>query len=231
VVAGTTPWTAAGEQIKARGAFTVVDLASQFIPQGILSIMPALILIAIASTIYPLLLAYSRDFMAAGRDQLLPAAVGRINRRYGTPVGGLTLLLIFSLALFALILILAPALELPLQTAVDLFAAISVSGLLAFEILLSIAALRLAGKFPAMERQSGFRLSRPVLWIVAIGGIVSAVAFLALLGMDEPLILESLAVLVIPFVVYYFIRNAFVRRRNISLKANTATWPSDVTVE
>lgn len=231
VVAGTTPWTVAAERIEANGTFTVTDLAAQFIPQGILSIMPALILIAIASTIYPMLLAYSRDFMAAGRDHLLPVAVGRINKRFGTPVGGLTLLLIFSLVLFALILILAPALELPLQTAIDLFAAISVSGLLSFEVLLSIAALRVAHKFPEMERQSGLRFSRPVLWIVAVGGIVSALAFLALLGMDEPLILEVLAILVIPFVVYYFIRNAFVRRRNISLKANTATWPSDVTAE
>jgi hypothetical protein len=49
--------------------------------------------------------------------------------------------------------------------------------------------------------------------------------------MDEPLILESMAILVIPFAVYFFVRNAFVRRRNISLKANTAPWPSDVTAE
>jgi APA family basic amino acid/polyamine antiporter len=231
VVAGTTRWTVAAERIQANGTFTVTDLAAQFIPQGILSVMPVLILIAIASTIYPMLLAYSRDFMAAGRDQLLPASVGRINKRFGTPVGGLTLLLIFSLVLFALILILAPALELPLQTAIDLFAGISVSGLLSFEVLLSIAALRVARKFPEMERESGFRLPRPVLWIVAVGGMVSALAFLALLGMDEPLILESLAILVVPFVVFYFIRNAIVRRRGVNLKTATAAWPSDVTAE
>lgn len=231
MVAGTTPWTVAAERIASQGSFTVADLAEPFIPPAILALMPVLILIAVASTIHPLLLAYSRDFLMAGRDQLMPAAIARITPRFGSPVGGLSILLGFSLVLFGLILSLGPALELPLQIVVDLFAAISVSGVLSFEILLAIAALRVGQKYPALDAQSGFRLSRPALWAVAVGGVLSSVVFLALLAMEEPLIIQVMAALAVPFLVYYFIRRWYLARKGVRLGAIVERWPEGVTAE
>jgi APA family basic amino acid/polyamine antiporter len=228
MVAGTTPWTLAAERIAAEGSFTVADLAAPFIPAPILAIMPVLILVAVASTIHPLLLAYSRDFLMAGRDQLMPAAVARITPRYGSPIGGLSVLLGFSLVLFGLILSLGPALELPVQIVVDLFAAISVSGVLGFEILLAIAALRVAQKYPEMEAQSGLRLSRPLLWVVAVGGVLSSVVFLALLAMEEALIIEVMVALAVPFLIYYGIRRWQLARRGVQLRGIIDHWPEGV---
>jgi APA family basic amino acid/polyamine antiporter len=190
--------------------------------------MPVLILIAVASTIHPLLLAYSRDFLMAGRDQLMPAAIARITPRFGSPVGGLSVLLGFSLVLFGLILSLGPALELPVQIVVDLFAAISVSGVLGFEILLAIAALRVAQKYPEMEAQSGLRLSRPLLWVVAVGGVLSSVVFLALLAMEEALIIEVMVALAVPFLIYYFFRRWQLARRGVQLRGIIDRWPEGV---
>jgi APA family basic amino acid/polyamine antiporter len=228
VVAGTVPWQVAAEEIESTGTFTVAQVAEAFVPAGIVRVMPVLILIAIASTIFPMILSYSRDFLMAGRDQLLPRRLGRINRRFSTPIAGLTVFTACSLLLFLLILVLAPALELPLQVAVDLFAAISVSGVLIAEILLAVAALRAEARLP--EPAPGrFKLGKAALWIVAVLAILSAAGLLVLLAMEEILIMIVLLVLIVPILVYFFLRKAYLARRGIDLDKITSQWPEDVT--
>jgi basic amino acid/polyamine antiporter, APA family len=231
VVAGTVSWEVAAETIESTGSFTVAQVAEAFTPEFVVRLMPVLILIAIASTIHPMMLAYSRDFMMAGRDRFLPQSLGRINRRFGTPVAGLTVFGACSLMLFLIILALSPALELPLQTAVDLFAAISVSGVLVAEVLLSVAALRLSKKYPDWVASSEFRLSKAVLWIVAVLAIVTAVALLALLAMEEILIMIVLTVLVVPILVYYWIRKAYLAKKGVRLSEIVSEWPADVSAQ
>lgn len=229
VVAGTVPWEVAAEKIETAGSFTVAEVAQAFTPSFIVRLMPVLILIAIASTIHPMMLAYSRDFLMAGRDRLLPQSLGRINHRFGTPIAGLTVFGLCSLVLFLIILVLSPALELPLQTAVDLFAAISVSGVLVAEVLLSAAALRLRKKYPEQVAQSEFKIGKMILWIVAVLAIVTAVALLLLLAMEEILIPVVLAVLFVPILAYYWIRNAYLAKKGVHLSQIVAEWPTDVT--
>jgi amino acid transporter len=228
VIAGTTPWQVAAAKIESEGVFTAAQIAQAFTPAFLVSLMPLLILVAIASTIHPMMLAYSRDFFMAGRDGMLPAVFKRLHPRYGTPVPALTLMLAFCILLFLFILSLGPALELPLQVVVDLFAAMSVSGVLVYTILLSLAALRLKYNFPEWEARGSFKLSAPVLWIVAILGILTSAALLALLAMEEMMIMIFLVALTLPGLIYYFVRKALLKRRGVDLDQAFKAWPEDV---
>jgi basic amino acid/polyamine antiporter, APA family len=228
VVAATTPWTTAAEQIASTGTYTVTEAASPFMPPALLGIMPVLILVAIASSIHPMMLAFSRDFLMAGRDHVLPPWAARIHARHGSPVGGLTVVLAFSLLLFLLVVTIGPALGIPLQGLTELFAAISVSGVLVGQILICLAALRLPKKYPEWHRNSSFRLEGGLLWFLALGGIITSAAFLVLLGLDTPLIIELLVALAVPGLVYYFIRRAYLARRSINLTEVASHWPASV---
>jgi amino acid transporter len=230
VVAGTTPWQVAATAIATEGSFTVAQVAAAFMPAGLVRLMPVLILIAIGSTIIPMLLAYSRDFLMAGRDLMLPAAVGWISPRFGTPIGGLTVLLLCVIILFGIILSLGPALGLPLQVVVDLFAAISVSGVLVFEILLCVAALRVPKKYPAWHAASSFKLGTAARWILALLGILTSLALLALLGVEEPMILELAAALTVPGLVYILIRLWYLRLKGVRMGDTLGHWPETVSV-
>lgn len=230
VVAGTTPWEVAAKAIETEGSFTVAQVATAFMPAGLVRLMPVLILIAIGSTIHPMLLAYSRDFLMAGRDRMLPAAIGWISPRFGTPIGGLTVLLLCVIVMFGIILSLGPALGLPVQVVVDLFAAISVSGVLVFEILLCVAALRVPKKFPEWHAHSSFKLGTAARWILAVLGILTSLALLALLGMEEPMILELAAALTVPGLIYVLIRLWYLRRKGIRMGDTLGRWPEEVSV-
>ena len=64
---------------------TIVDVAALFFPSWVLLFLSVLVLIAIASTIHAMLLAYSRNLFSAARDRLLPSFIAKINKRFNTP--------------------------------------------------------------------------------------------------------------------------------------------------
>jgi APA family basic amino acid/polyamine antiporter len=219
VVAGNVPWTEAADRIQSAGTFTVAEIAARFMPPAVLAAIPVMVIISIASTVHPLFLTYSRSLMLGGQDGALPRAAGAVNRRFGTPVGGLTILLISAAVLYSLMVTLSPVVEIPLQSMTDLFAALSVSTVFIGQILLSIAALRIRYTQPHRERADGFRPGNAALWAWTLGASLSSALFLV--------ILEALAAWAALGVGYYFARRWYLARRGIRLEDALRRWPGD----
>jgi len=64
---------------------TLIDVGALFFPNYMLMILNIMILIAIASTIHGILLAYSRNLYSAARDYVIPSIFSKIHKKYGTP--------------------------------------------------------------------------------------------------------------------------------------------------
>ncbi|MCP4760649.1 MAG: amino acid permease, partial [archaeon] len=88
VMIGVMDW----EELGAGGTF--IDVGQNIFPAFILNFLNILILIAIASTIHGILLAFSRDLFAAARDKMIPEIFSKINKKYNTPH--------FSIAFFSI---------------------------------------------------------------------------------------------------------------------------------
>ena len=227
MVAGVHPWN------KPVGTVTELIFLGGILPPGVLIIITILIALAIASTLHPLYLAFSRDFLMAGRDEMFPKIFAKLHPKYKTPIPGLTLLLVIGLLLLLIFIpLFGPVYG--IATAAVLLSAVTAVVVLLLQIPLCIAALRLHKKFPELHEKSGFKPSLKTLKIMAILGAISSLVFVLLLFTD-PVAGLIIAIIVFPYagigVVVYFIRKAILKKRGIDLDEVVKGWPEQITFE
>jgi len=88
------PWQELG---KIKGATAVVTAAGKFLPAGVaLWLMGIGALFAAATTISGSLAFLSRDVLALGKDGILPASIGKINKHNGVPTAAVVTLGVIS---------------------------------------------------------------------------------------------------------------------------------------
>lgn len=230
VLAGNISWTEAARQIETTGSLTVTQVAASFLPPSLMAVIPFMVLISIMSTIYPVFLAYSRDIMLGGKDRVFPEMLARVGKRFGTPVAALTVILGLSMAIYLLILFSGPALGIPLQRLVSLFAALTVGAVLVVQGFLCVAALKIRKNYPEWDKKAGFRPGNAALWFWAVGGILFSALFLLILGLDEFLILAVLLIWIITGVIYYFLRKQFLVADGVNIDELMTKWPQDIDV-
>jgi APA family basic amino acid/polyamine antiporter len=227
MVAGIHPWN------KEVGTVTEIILISGILPPEVLIFITILIAVAIASTIHPLFLAYSRDFLMAGRDEFFPRKFAKLHSKFKTPIPGLTLLLVVSLIfLFSFIPLLGP--EYGIATASVLLSAVTAVTVLLLQIPLCIAAMRIPKKYPELHEKSGFRPNIKTLKVMGILGAISSLIFVLFLFADPDAGL-IISLIVFPYlaigIILYLIRKSTLKKRGLDMNEIVKSWPKEITFE
>jgi APA family basic amino acid/polyamine antiporter len=227
MVAGIYPYN------KPVGTVTEIILETGILPAGFLVFITILIALAIASTLHPLYLAFSRDFLMAGRDELFPKQFAKLHPKYRTPIPGLTLLLIVGIIfLITFIPLFGP--QFGIATTAVLLSAVTGVVVLILQIPLCIAAIRLHNKFPELHENSGFKPSIRAIKVMSILGAISSAVFVLLLFTDPDAGL-IISLIVFPYIgigiIIYFIRKAMLKKRGIDIGEVVKSWPKQITFE
>ncbi len=203
----------------APGTVTEIILSGGILPEFAVIIVTVLIAIAIASTLHPLYMAFSRDIMMAAREQLFPKKLSKLHEKQHTPVPALTVLLIAGIILLVIFIpLLAPSYG--VETTAVLLSAVTGTVVLLLSIPVCISAIFLPKKYPKWHENSGFKPSLKSLKIMgAIGAIVSFI-FVMLLFTDPDAGL-IIALIVFPFAgvgaIIYFIRKSMLAKKGVNI--------------
>ncbi|MBD3196474.1 MAG: amino acid permease [Candidatus Lokiarchaeota archaeon] len=186
---------------------TIIDVFTQIgIQGGFLIFLNILILIAIASTIHAVILAYSRDLFSAARDKMLPSFLSEVNEKFGTPHWSVSFFCVSALIL----LIFQPSYE-DLQYLNALTIAVP-------SLILAFVPYLLGNKYPELLEKSKFKIKKSYLTILVIFNIAySALSILAIIGVKLYIVLIVAGLYVIG-IAYYFIRKKWLANRDIHLE-------------
>ncbi len=227
MVAGIQPWDSPV------GTVTEILILGGILPPEMIMVMIVLISIAIASTLHPSYMAYSRDILVAARDQMFPKVFTKVNKKHKTPRPALTLLLVVGIFLLVTII---PLLEpsYGIETAGVLLSAVTATVVLMLQIPISLAVFILPKKFPEWHEKAGFKPASWALKTMGILGSVTSLIFVLLLFTDPDAGL-IIALVIFPFaavgaIVYLFRRNTL-KKRGINIKEMMKTLPESVSLE
>ncbi|MBN2156136.1 MAG: APC family permease [Candidatus Lokiarchaeota archaeon] len=216
------------------GTVTEIILNLGILPEWLVDIMVILIAIAIASTIHPVFLAYSRDILIGGRDKILPNIFAKVNEKRRIPGPALTLILILSVVILVVYLsILGPVIGIALTDAILVLSSVSAVSVLFAQVFVCVAALKFPKKFPELHESAGFKPKINVLKIMAWLGLITSVLFLLIVFVDFTIALY-VALSFVPFmiigIIYYLIRKATLKKQGVNISETLSVWPKEITI-
>ncbi|TFF85957.1 MAG: amino acid permease [Promethearchaeota archaeon] len=216
IMTGVLDFTVFQEATLKNENITIIDVFTQIgIGGAFLLFLNILILIAIASTIHAIILAYSRDLFSAARDRMLPYILSKVNKRYGTPHWAVTFFCISSIIL----LLFQPNFE-DLQYYNSLTIAIP-------SIILAFIPYLLRKKYPDLLEKSRFKIKKKyLLALIAFNVIYSSLSIFAIMLAELYIILIVMALYIVA-VVYYFIRKKWLKNRGIDLEKICSEIPEE----
>jgi APA family basic amino acid/polyamine antiporter len=160
---GLLPWQDLG---KIKGATAVATAAGKFMPAGFAVVFASVgALFAAATTINGSLAFLSRDLLALGRDKVLPDSMGKVSKRFGTPVPAVLTLGVVSLLGLAMAVIFGENFITYCATAVSYaFMMLSMFGCIAVYLMRS--------KMPERYNQSTFKIQGFWFSFFTLGGAI-----------------------------------------------------------
>jgi APA family basic amino acid/polyamine antiporter len=199
VMTGNMDWRKLGE------SGTIIDVAVLFFPSWFIPFMVIMILIAIASTIHGIILAWSRDLYSAARDYIVPIGLAKVNKKFGTPHWSLTFFVAGSIFLVIL-----------------QFGIIDLSFLLSLTIaipgvILAYIPLTLEERFPELHEAASFKLNRKLLVGIVIFNVCYAIFTIILIILIAPVVVIFAGIFYIIAFIYYLIRTRWLKSRGIDL--------------
>lgn len=215
---------------------TVIELiiTGGLIPQGAVVFIAILIALAIASTVHPSYMAYSRDIMMISREHLFPAKFAQVHEKHKTPIPALTLLFVVGLVFLVTFIPLLTPLAGSIEIAAALLSAIVAVVVLIIQIPLCIAAIGFKKKFPELHENAGFKPSSKAIKIMGIlGSLFSALFLLLLLADPDAGLIVSLVVF--PFAgigaILYLFRKRKLNSKGIDIKGIMKRVPESVSFD
>jgi len=186
---------------------TIINVFTQIgIQGGFLIFLNILILIAIASTIHAVILAYSRDLFSAARDKMLPSILSDVNKRFGTPHWSVSFFCLSALIL----LVFQPNYE-DLQYLNALTIAVP-------SLILAFIPYLLGKKYPELLEKSRFKIKKSYLAILVIFNVAySSISILAIIGVKWYIVV-IVAVLYLIAIIYYLLRKKWLKKKGINLE-------------
>ncbi len=174
---------------------------------------------ALLTTLNALFIVGTKSLLVIVQDGILPAGLGRLNRRFGTPHIFLTIIWLFSLT--------GIVSGLSLET----LASYASLGVLIIFIPIQIAAIRLPNLYPERYQEAGFKLKGFWLWFCPLVGILMVIFFsiIILYDLNSPVKVGSFLGFILSGLVYYLIRRKYLQSKGIHLanrRIKEATWDS-----
>ncbi len=188
---------------------TLVDVAALFLPPWLLVILSVLILVAIASTIHGVLLAYSRDLFSAARDKMLPNFLASINKKYKTPHWSLTFFAFGSIVM--LLLFQSPDIIINLSFLCSF--TITLPG-----VVLAYIPIKLKKNYPELVEKSTFRINNKVLTGLIVFNVVYGAFAVIIMIFVSPVVVSLALIFYAVAIVYYFVRKKWLLKKGFDLK-------------
>lgn len=158
-------------------------------------------------------IAIPRELFSQARDEIIPAFIGKVQKRSGSPMIAMGILF-----LLVIIMIL-------MRWEIDYYGAVTAVGILLMTTMISISALRLPKKYPERYKNAYFTIPKILLWIIVALSIISSLGFIALVIMKARSIGYMYIGVILVTVIYYFIRKAFLKRRGVDLSERMKSMP------
>ncbi|MBT8370623.1 MAG: amino acid permease [Deltaproteobacteria bacterium] len=176
-------------------------------------------ILALTTTLNALFIVGTKSALMIVQDGLLPAWMGRLNRRFGTPHIFLTIIWLFSIA------------GIISGFSLETLAAYAALGALIIFIPIQIAAVRLPQVYPEHYHKSRFKLEGFWLWFCPSVGILMVVFFsiIILYNLKSPLKIGGFIVFIISGMIYYVLRKKYLGTKGIrleNLRSHEADWGS-----
>ena len=200
VMTGTMDWRELG-----RIEGTLIDVAANFLPMWFLSFLNILILIAIASTIHGVLLAYSRDLFSAARDKIVPDFLSKINKKYNTPHWSLIFFIIGSIIL---LIFQASIIDLSFMSSLT----IAIAG-----VVIAYIPVTLEKKYPELVKNSNFKLKRKVLLGLVGFNVIYSILSIMLMVAVSPSVVFSATIFYLLAIIYYILRKRWLKKKGLNL--------------
>ncbi|MFX0058645.1 MAG: APC family permease [Candidatus Hodarchaeota archaeon] len=224
MVAGIKPYT---EEV---GTVTEIILTEGLLPQGTLLFITILIAVAIASTLHPLFMAFSRDILMAGREEILPKRFSKVHKKFRTPIPALTLLLIVGVILLIVFIpLLGPLVG--VENTAALLSAITGVTVLILQIPICLTGFFIPKKFPQYHEKAGFKPSLRALKIMGILGSLFSLLFVLILFLNPdagPLISLVIFPYAIVGAIIYFFRKRSLKKKGINVKEMMTKLPESI---
>jgi basic amino acid/polyamine antiporter, APA family len=162
--------------------------------------------------------AIPREFFSQARDGMIPAMLGKIDRRTRSPlnaVGAYFLFVIFLLLIGGIF-----------DWGIDFYGVLTSVGILLFTVLICISSLKLPDKYPDRYKKAYFKLSRPMLWILTILAVITSLGFILIVVFEEEpvvgLIYIGWSILVL---IYYRFRVGYLKKSGLDWESVISRLP------
>ncbi|TFF97202.1 MAG: amino acid permease [Promethearchaeota archaeon] len=198
------------------GEETLLSVFQKIGIQGLfLNFLVILVLIAVASTLHGIILAYSRNLFAASRDKMLPSVLSRVNKKFSTPHWSVSFFCVSSLIL----LLFQPSYE-DLQYYTALTITIPT-------LVIAFAPYLLGKKYPELIEKSRFKIKRKYLLALVIFNVLySSLSIFAIIGIKLYIFIIVVILYAIAF-IYYICRKKWLSKKGIDLEEICKTIPDE----
>jgi APA family basic amino acid/polyamine antiporter len=208
VTVGSVPW----DTLKEQG--TLIVVAESFMGSGLLAFfIIGGALLACATTINMIFTIISRGIMVVSSEGLLPAFLGKVNKRFGTPHWGLTITYIGCTA--ALLILTSPLASGLADDPVLVFGAVTNFGLILSITVICLAGARVPKKNDLLYQRSRYRISKKTVAVFSwIAVVMNSIIFILLcMLVKKPAMMFFIFIAI--SVIYYFIRIRFLKKRGV----------------
>lgn len=162
--------------------------------------------------------AIPRELFSQARDGIVPALLGKIDRRTRSPLNAVGTFFLFVVFLLLIGWV--------FNWSISFYGVLTAVGILLLTVLICIASLKLPDKFPDRYNSAYFKLPRPLLWVLTILGVITSVVFILIVIIEEEpavgiiYICWSLLVL-----LYHKLRVNYLKKNGVDWEALTSRLP------
>ncbi len=213
-IVGVIPWQELGE-INA----PVGEAAGRILPGWVATGITLTALAAAASSVNVMLLGYSRDLVALAKARVLPTLLEKVSGKEQQPVN--SILLMVTLALVTVVI----------GGKISDLATLIVVALLVFQIVLGAAALLIPRKMAVQYENSGLRMGKIAHPFFCVGLIVLSLALLVTATVGSPGTALVGGSFILTGVVYFFLRNAHLAKKDIHIEDRIQAELDAITLE
>jgi APA family basic amino acid/polyamine antiporter len=193
----------------------ILDAANTFLSPGWVAFLGFGALFAAVTALNAGAIALPREILGQARDDLLPAALGKVSTRTLTPLR--------AIGLYFLLVMLMLCLQFG-GVSIDFYGVMAAIGILLMTTIAAIVVVNLPSRYPEMYKKAFIQIPRPWLVTLAFITALTSLPFIVLVMLDyknTALIAVLLVGLTVLFSIYYVLRVRWLKKQGVDWAART----------
>ena len=193
----------------------LLDSANTFLAPGWVAFIGFGALFAAVTALNAGAIALPREFVSQARDDLLPAGIGKVDRRTLTPIRSVGLY--FLLAMLLLLLQFA-------GIDIDFYGVLAAVGILLMTVIAAFVVINLPKRFPEEYNKAYIKIPRPWLIVLAIVTAATSIPFIigVMLNYKNTVLMVCILIgLTALFIIYYLLRVRWLKKQGVDWAERT----------